>query len=101
NEDALDYALKLLKSVLDQDRNRVDVLFSLGCLFEKTNNPDEALKYLIEAEQRDDKSIPIKLHIAKNYIARGKVLFAEKPLQTVLKLDPENTEARDLLRQCL
>jgi len=101
SEGAHEYAGRLLKSVIDQDRTRSDMLFKLGILAEKSGNADEALKYFIEAEHHDDKSVDIKLHIARNYIARGKVLFAEKPLQMVLKLDPENAEARELLRQCL
>jgi len=100
-EGAHDYAGKLLTGLIDQDRKRADLLFKLGLVSEQSGKPDDALKYFIEAEQLDDKDITIKIHIAKNYIARGKVLFAEKPIRAVLKIDPENQEARELLRQCI
>lgn len=100
-EGANEYAGKLLTGIIDQDRRRADLLFKLGLVSEQSGKPDDALKYFIEAEQLDDKDITVKLHIAKNYIARGKVLFAEKPIRAVLKIDPENQEARELLRQCI
>jgi CheY-like chemotaxis protein len=100
-EGALDYAGTLLAGLIDQNRRRPDLLFKLGLVSEQCGRPDDALKHFIEAEQLDNKDITVKLHIAKNYIARGKVLFAEKPIRAVLKLDPENQEARQLLRKCI
>jgi len=99
-EKAYTIAEKLLKSVLDKTGPNADILLKLGLVCEALGKHDEALKYFIEAEMHDDQDIHLKLHIAKNYIARGKPLFAERPLRAVLNIDPSNEEALALLRQC-
>ena len=50
---------------------------------------------------QDDPDYEIKHRIAKNYIEIGQAIRAEQVLKTVLDMDPENMEAKQLLRQNL
>lgn len=97
-EGAQTYAARLLKGIVDQSPNRADVLYRLALL---TENRDEALQYLLEAEHVDPAHIDIKLQIARIHIAQGMLIRAEAPLKAVLKIDPDHGEARELLRQCI
>ncbi|MCX8044332.1 MAG: response regulator [Desulfobacterota bacterium] len=100
-EGAYSIAEKLLKSVLELVPTRADILCKLGIVYENLGKRDEALRYFIEAESHNDCDIQTKLYIAKNYIARNKVVFAERPLREVLRLDPHNEEAKALLKECI
>lgn len=98
---ATEYAAKLLKDVLTQHRDRADLHFKLGVIYEEAGKEGEALTSLSEAEMLDDKTPEIKIHLAKVYLAQGMIIRAERPLNAVLKVDPKNKEAKDLLRQCI
>jgi CheY-like chemotaxis protein len=92
------YAAKLLKTVLDQSPNRPELLMQLSGLCE---DPVEAAQFLREAAVLDPDNPDIKLGLARSYLAQGLLLRAETPLKELLKRDPDNKEARDLLRQCI
>ena len=100
-EEAYDYAFKLYRSIVEQDKNRSDLLLKMGIISERTGDLEEAMGYLTEAEKLDDKNLEIKLHSAKIYLKQGMMLRAEKPLKQILKVSPHHKEARELLRQCI
>jgi CheY-like chemotaxis protein len=91
-------AFRMLKSIVDQQPDRADILCTLGGL---CANADEALGYLARAEKLEPNNIELKLRLARIYLEQGKVIRAEAPLKAVLKLAPEHAEARKLLRQCV
>ena len=96
-----EYAGKLMEFVLEQAPNREDVIYKLGVINENLGQPRKALSYFIEAGKRNSDNVDIQLKIAKNYIDTGQVLRAEQILDTILKKDPENQGARELLKHCL
>lgn len=100
-EGAVAYGEKLLSPIIERSPNKVSLLIKLGFAIEKTGDQEKALEYLTQAEQLDPKNFDIKLRIAKIYIARGMIIRAEKPLKDILKVDPEHSEARQLMKQCI
>ena len=93
-----EYAIMLMDFVLNKMPTRHDIMFKLGIANEKIEKPHKALSYFIGAGKYDKESIEIKMHIAKNYLTIGQRLPAEKMLKSVLEIDPENKEAKELLR---
>ena len=96
-----DYAIKLMGFILSNIPTRSDIMFKMGIANEKLGKHREALSYLIEAGRKEKDNIEIKMHIAKNYITIEQVFRAEQTLKSVLIIDPENAEAKELLRQNL
>jgi len=96
-----DYAVKLMEVILDHLPNRDDIVFKLGETHEKLGNPAKALDYFSAAGKKDKDNVEIQLKIAKNYIDTGQMIRAEQILDLILKKDPENTEAQELLKHSL
>ena len=95
------YAMKCMKEILQSVPTRYDMMFKIGIANEKIGNHTEALSYLTEAGKKDKDNVEIKMHIAENYIKIAQGLRAESALKSVLKIDPENRKAKELLKQCL
>jgi len=96
-----EYTEKNLEFLLHQMPSRQDILYKLGEVNEKQGQFRKALGYFIEAGKRDKDNTDIQLKIAQNYISSGQVLRAEQTLNHILKKDPENEPAKELLQQCL
>ena len=93
----LNYAIKLMESMLKQTPDRSDLLLRLGNVNEKLGNHITALNYLIQARNREKDNTEIMLHIAHNYLKIGQVPKSNKIVQSVLKLEPKNLKAKKLL----
>jgi len=96
-----DYAAKLMEGILDLMPTREDIFFKLGVVNENLGEPKKALEYFIAAGKQDTDNIDLKLKIAKNYIDSGQIIRAEQTLDQILKKDPENTKAKELLKHSL
>ncbi len=96
-----EYAEKNLEFMLQQLPSRHDIIYKLGVVNEKQGQFRKALSYFIEVGKRDKNNIDIQLKIAQNYIASGQVLRAEQTLSAILRKDPKNEPAKELLQQCL
>ena len=94
-----DYAAKLLGSVLQVTPNRFDLMKKIGVANSAMGNHREALSFFIEAGKKDRENIDLKLDTAKSYINIGQILRAEQLLKSVISIDPENEEAKELLRK--
>jgi len=99
--EAYHYAIDLMKFVIEQVPKRHDLLYRIGIAYEKINDPQEAVKYLLKASANDPNNIDIKIHIAKNLIEQRQVLRAEQVIRAILSIDPYHSEARSLLIKCL
>ncbi len=99
-EGVYEYAIQLLESILRERPNRRDLYFKLGKTLEKKGDIMEAVSCFDEAEKVDEENEDIKIHLAKNYLALNKPVLAEKTLKKVLKINPDNSLATDLLRKC-
>jgi len=100
-EDLNEYAEKNLEFLLQQMPSRQDIVYKLGIANEKQGQYRKAVNYFIEAGKRDKDNIDIQLKVAKNYIASGQVLRAEQTLNSITRKDPDNEQAKELLKQCL
>jgi len=98
---ANEYALKTLEFMHQQMPNRNDILYKLGAANENLGEYRKALNYFIDAGKKDQNNADIQIRIARNYIGSGQVLRAEKLLNSLLRNDPENEAAGELLKQCL
>jgi CheY-like chemotaxis protein len=96
-----EYALKILESILQQSPSRKDISYRIGVANENLGQYRKALDYFIDAGKMDRNNIDIQVRIAKNYIASGQVLRAEQMLSTILRKDPENESAKEMMKQCL
>ncbi len=96
-----DYAGKLLKDIMNLEPANFEAIFKLGSLHAAKQEYEDALDCFTEAERLNDTHIALKLQMARVYMAQGLLIRAEKPLNAVMKLDPENKEARKLLRECI
>ncbi len=95
------FAISLLEFILKNVPGRDDLLFKLGIANESINNPKGALQYFLGAEKKDKNNINLKMHIAKNYIKINQSIRADNIIRAILKKEPENEEAKELLRQCV
>ncbi len=99
--DMPEYSIKLLEGLVNDQPKRVDLLIKLGQQLEKINDLSRAVSYLSRASQMDTKNIEVKIHLGKSYLSMKKPMLAERPLKEVLKIQPDNEAARELLRQCV
>ncbi len=95
------YAAKLLKSINEQKPGQTNILYKLGVSNGILGEYSQAIEYLKKADNNaeQEEKIDIKIHLAKNYIATSQILRADSVLSEAIKLDPENEEIRELLRQ--
>ncbi|MCF8070000.1 MAG: tetratricopeptide repeat protein [Desulfobacterales bacterium] len=95
------YAAKTLGYVIKADPKRYDSHFKRGIAVEMMGDYLSAIPYFIEAEKLNKENIAPKLHIAKCYVEAKQIFRAEQFLNEVLKLEPENESARELLKRCI
>lgn len=100
-ENANIYAAKLLERIAKNQPNRSDILFKLGVTLEKTGELSKAVSYLQRASELDKDNVNILIHIAKIYLTLKKPMLAERPLKKILRKNPDNELASELLRQCV
>jgi CheY-like chemotaxis protein len=91
-----DYAALLLQNVLHKVPKRVDLKLKLGIVYDALKDFDNALKWLLEAENHYKSSIDIKLRIAKIYMLKKRPILADTYLKNILEIEPEHKEAKKL-----
>jgi CheY-like chemotaxis protein/Tfp pilus assembly protein PilF len=95
------YAVKLFESILIKDPGRNDILIHLGNVMEQKGDIKKAIKYLTKADKNEPNNTDIKIRLAKNYIAIGQMVRADKALKAALVINPKNRRAKNLLKQCV
>ena len=100
-EGAKGYAAKLLESILRADPKRKDLFIKLGVALEEIGKYSKALSYLTKAEKEDRDNLDVKVHLAKVHLVLGRPIRAEKALKEILKTDPKNKKAMELLNECI
>ena len=100
NEGVNEYAAKLLEYIAKEQPDRAGLHFKLAVIMEKLGDINRAIIYLVNAEAIDKKDLDIKFHLAKNYLTLGKPILAEVPLKKLLKMNPDNELAKELLIKC-
>jgi len=95
------YAIKLYSELLLRDSDNFNYLFRNGISHKQINDPKNAIKYFMECEKLQPENVDVKLNMALSYMTIGQVYKADRLLNIILKLDPENKQAKKLLIQNL
>jgi len=95
------YAAKILGDIIKVDPKSFDSHFKRGLAVEMMGDYLTAIPYFIEAEKLNIEDVKPKLHIAKCYVEAKQVFRAEQFLREVSRLEPENEEAKELLKRCI
>ena len=99
--DVIEYAVSLLESIVGEKPNRADILFKMAQSLEKLGEVSRAILHLVRASEIDKENIDIKIHLAKDYLILKKPILAERPLREIIKTNPDNELAKELLKQCV
>lgn len=95
------FAIQLYNVIHQHAPGRQDILVKLVETYGHAGDPKKSMPYLLELEKQASKDPKILMKIAKLYLAMRQNARADQALQKVMKLDPGNREAQDLIRQCL
>ncbi|MFZ5572612.1 MAG: response regulator [Thermodesulfobacteriota bacterium] len=95
------YAITLMEFIIKQIPTRIDLLYKLGLAYESINENHQAIRYFQEVERKEPKNIDVKMHLAKNYLASDQAIRADGILQGVLRVEPDNQEAQELMKKCV
>jgi CheY-like chemotaxis protein len=98
-KEVYEYAIELMDHLVKKDSERHDLLFQMGLAYEKIGQYNRALGYFTDADNLDENNVETMMHIARNYIAIDKALRADHYLQAIMRIDPKNQEALELLRK--
>lgn len=101
DRDIYHYAISLMEFIIKNVPGRDDLLFKLGIAHERVNNANSAIQYFLAAEKKDKNNVSIKMHIARNYLKVNMPIRADHAIRAILTIEPDNEEARALLRQCV
>ncbi len=92
-----DLAAKAYEHTLRLDPSRSDLAKQLGMALRRKGQPREALPHLERALAEDADNIDLLLEIAHCHLACRKPIPAERYAVKVIRLDPNNAEARKIL----
>ncbi|GAB6095035.1 hypothetical protein JCM14469_12870 [Desulfatiferula olefinivorans] len=95
------YAMGLIEGILKDNPTRFDLLFTLAGLHERCGDTASALACYKEVDEGSPDHVGAKLAIAKIYFYQKKTFVVEDYLKQVLTLEPDNVEARTLLKNNL
>lgn len=96
--EAFDYAQSLLEDLIVSYQDRYDLMYKLAKIHLINCDNNRAMNLLIKIEPKMPNDVNVKLDLAKIYIADGRSLRADGVLKTVLDIDPDNEEAKTLMR---
>ena len=95
------HARKLLESVIEANPERYDLMYKLATLCEQDGDIDQALTYYRDVDQHTEDNLETKMRLAKIYSAMKKVYVVDDYLKQVLRIDPDNQEAKKMMRENL
>lgn len=94
------YAVQLYTVVLQHVPNRTDIMVKLVDAYLRSGEGQKALPYLVELQKKEERNLKLLLIVARSYLALKQTARADQVLQKVFRLDPENHEAKNLIKQC-
>ena len=95
------YAARLFETILRKHLDRTDIMMKLGVVMTKEGKILEALDYFSKVEKREPHNLEVKLHMAHSYISIDQMYRADKVLRDILKIDPDNIQAKEILKTLL
>jgi DNA-binding response OmpR family regulator len=94
------YAIQLYTVILQHLPNRTDIMARLVDAYLRSGEGQKAMPYLVELQKKEERNIKLLLIVARSYLALKQTARADQVLQKVFRLDPENHEAKTLIKQC-
>lgn len=98
---AYTYAIELYVFILKNIPGRYDIMAKLVDAYDRAGDGRKAMPYLLELEKNTEKDISLLLKIARRYLSIHQNARADHVLQKVIKIEPGNREAKELIGQCL
>jgi len=95
------YAIELYGCILKQMPGRHDIMAKLVDAYDRAGESRKAMPYLLELEKNTEKDTGLLLKIARIYLSIHQNARADQILQKVMKIEPGNREAKELIAQCL
>lgn len=95
------YAAKLFETILAENPDRQELYHKIGLAWKTAGNTNEALSNLSKAEEHDHDNIDIKLDLARTFITLNKPIMAERVLKRAQQVNPEHSEVKKLIQQCI
>lgn len=95
------YAIQLYTFINQHEPGRQDILTKLVDAYDRSGDAKKAMPYLLELEKKAGTDLKILIKIARIYLSIKQNARADHALQQVIKLDPGNREALELIKQCL
>ena len=95
----LNAAKREFAAVLDQDPQNVSAYVNMGYISLAQGNPDECIRLYTLGEKLDPDNEPLLLNLAAYYMFKGNRTKAIAYLQRLLKLNPTNRKAMEVLKQ--
>lgn len=96
-----DLAVKIYLQVLKDDPERFYLNKKMGITLHRTGDNNEAVKVLEKATEKFGEDIELLLLLARIYMQMGLRMRADNWANKVVRIDPKNEEAREILRQTL
>ncbi len=92
------YARKLLESVIEENPERYDLMFNLAKLCERDGDTGQALAYYKDVDDNTSDNLDAKMRMAKIYFSMKKVYVVDDLLKQILKIQPDNLEAKTMMK---
>ena len=92
---------ELMTFLVENVPGRHDLLLKIASSYEKLNDTENAIRYLLEAENYIKDDVDIKIRLARLYMSLKQVFRADHKLREVIVIDPGNQEARQLFSRNL
>ncbi len=96
-----DVAVKAYKELLAEDPSRYYLAKKLGIAYQRNGNNPKAVQVLEEAVERFGEDVDSLLGLAKAYLEMNMLVRADKWAVMVIRLDPDNEEAKDIMDKCV
>ena len=97
-KNAMNKAYEVTIKALEEDGQYEPALTNMGYLEWKKGNTAEAIDYLLLATQQYPFALTAHINLAVIYLQSGKVSEARAIVEHVLRIDPQNKEALELLK---
>lgn len=94
-------AAKTYSEVLKEDPERFYLRKHLGMTLLETGQTSEAVEVMEKAAEKNTEDIDLFLALAKAYFGMNLPIRADKWASRVMRLDPQNREAKKILDKCL
>ncbi|RPJ81680.1 MAG: response regulator [Deltaproteobacteria bacterium] len=95
------FGVELMTFIVENVPGRHDLLLKIASAFEKLNENENAIRYLLEAESHMKDDVDIKIRLARLYMSMQQTFRADSKLRDVIAIDPGNEEARQLFSKNL